>query len=95
VVTGPAYLVIEDVPTPFVIPFGYFPNSKGRASGFNISAYGESASRGFTSNGWDGTSVLMITSTQRLQVIYILKAATWLMKPPVIIRSINTMAILV
>ncbi len=47
VVTGPAYLVIEDVPTPFVIPFGYFPNSRGRSSGIIFPAYGESVSRGF------------------------------------------------
>ncbi|HLG35842.1 MAG TPA: putative LPS assembly protein LptD, partial [Bacteroidia bacterium] len=33
IVTGPAYLVIEEVPTPLVIPFGFFPNKKGRSSG--------------------------------------------------------------
>lgn len=52
IVTGPANLVIEDVPTPLFIPFGYFPFRKNRASGIIFPAYGESNSRGFfLSNG--------------------------------------------
>lgn len=47
IVTGPAYLTIEQVPTPLVIPFGFFPNKKGRASGLIFPAFGESAERGF------------------------------------------------
>lgn len=47
VVTGPAYLVIADVPTPLAIPFGYFPTRKGRASGILFPSYGESARLGF------------------------------------------------
>ena len=47
IVTGPAYLVIEGVPTPLVIPFGFFPNKKGRSSGLIFPTFGESASRGF------------------------------------------------
>lgn len=47
VVTGPAELVIADVPTPFAIPFGFFPNKKGRSSGILFPAYGESAQLGF------------------------------------------------
>jgi len=47
IVTGPAFLTIEDVPTPLVIPFGFFPNSKGRSSGLIFPSFGESASRGF------------------------------------------------
>jgi len=47
VITGPAYMVVEDVPTPLVIPFGLFPNKKGQRSGIVIPAFGESASRGF------------------------------------------------
>jgi lipopolysaccharide assembly outer membrane protein LptD (OstA) len=47
VITGPAYLVIADVPTPLAIPFGYFPTSKGRASGILFPAYGESSRLGF------------------------------------------------
>lgn len=46
IVTGPAYLVIEDVPTPLAVPFGLFPNKKGQASGLVIPQYG-SDSRGF------------------------------------------------
>jgi lipopolysaccharide assembly outer membrane protein LptD (OstA) len=47
IVTGPAYLVIEDVPTPLALPFGYFPNKKGQKSGILIPTYGESSNRGF------------------------------------------------
>ena len=47
IVTGPAYLEIEGVPTPIVIPFGLFPNKKGQRSGIVIPSYGESTQRGF------------------------------------------------
>ncbi len=47
IVTGPAYLSIEDVPLPLMLPFGLFPSKKGRASGIVIPKYGESANRGF------------------------------------------------
>lgn len=47
VVTGPAYLVIADVPTPFAIPFGYFPTRKGRSSGILFPTFGESGRLGF------------------------------------------------
>ncbi len=47
VVTGPAWLVIEGVPTPLAIPFGFFPLQQGRHSGILIPAYGESQSQGF------------------------------------------------
>jgi len=47
IVTGPAYLVIEDVPTPLMVPFGYFPNKKGQTSGILMPTYGESTNRGF------------------------------------------------
>lgn len=47
IVTGPAYLSIEDVPLPIALPFGIFPSKKGRSSGIVIPKYGESANRGF------------------------------------------------
>ena len=47
IVTGPAYLVVEDVPTPLLIPFGWFPNKAGQRSGIILPTYGESATRGF------------------------------------------------
>src|SRR5207253_153760 len=47
IVTGPAFLTIESVPTPLLIPFGFFPNRKGRSSGIIFPAFGESAERGF------------------------------------------------
>lgn len=47
IITGPAFLVVEDVPTPLGIPFGYFPNKKGQSSGILVPAYGESNNLGF------------------------------------------------
>lgn len=47
IVSGPAYLVIEDLPLPLILPFGFFPNQKGRASGILIPEYGEEVNRGF------------------------------------------------
>jgi len=46
-VSGPAYMEIADVPTPLVLPFGYFPNKKGQISGIIIPTWGESTNRGF------------------------------------------------
>ncbi|MEP7264925.1 MAG: putative LPS assembly protein LptD [Bacteroidota bacterium] len=46
ILTGPANLVIADIPTPLFIPFGFFPNKKGRSSGILFPAYGQS-DRGF------------------------------------------------
>ncbi len=34
IVTGPAYLEFADIPTPLVIPFGFFPTQDKRSSGF-------------------------------------------------------------
>ncbi len=51
IVTGPAYLVVEDVPTPLAIPFGWFPNKQGQRSGIILPTYGEAADRGFYFEG--------------------------------------------
>ena len=48
IITGPAYLVLEDFPIYFpMIPFGYFPNSTTYTSGLLIPTYGEEQTRGF------------------------------------------------
>lgn len=48
IITGLAYLVIEDFPIYFpFIPFGYFPNSPTYSSGILIPTYGEEQNRGF------------------------------------------------
>lgn len=47
IVTGPAYLVIEDIPTPLAIPFGILPNKQGQASGILIPEPGNSPNQGF------------------------------------------------
>ncbi len=51
IVTGPAYLVVEQVPTPLMIPFGFFPNRQGQRSGIILPTFGESAERGFYFEG--------------------------------------------
>lgn len=48
VVTGPAYLVLEDVPLyPLMLPEGFFPISSGPKSGILMPTYGEDGARGF------------------------------------------------
>jgi lipopolysaccharide assembly outer membrane protein LptD (OstA) len=48
IVTGPAYMVMEDVPIyPLFIPFGFFPFTKTYSSGFLMPSYGEENNRGF------------------------------------------------
>ena len=44
---GPAYLVVEDVPLPLAIPYGFFPFNKKYSSGFIMPTYGDETSRGF------------------------------------------------
>ncbi|MDY0286671.1 MAG: putative LPS assembly protein LptD [Bacteroidales bacterium] len=52
VVTGLAWIEIEDVPLPIGLPFGLFPLTKGATSGIVIPRYGEQANRGyFLENG--------------------------------------------
>ena len=46
-ISGPAYLVLEDVPLPLVLPFGYFPVQKKRASGLILPKYSESRTLGY------------------------------------------------
>ncbi|MCK4750858.1 MAG: LPS-assembly protein LptD, partial [Bacteroidales bacterium] len=47
IISGPAYVVLADVPLPLGIPFGFFPNSKTKTSGILIPKYGEEQRRGF------------------------------------------------
>ena len=47
IVSGPAWLVLEDIPLPLVLPFGYFPVQKEYASGILIPRYGEENNRGY------------------------------------------------
>ncbi|MBP6066434.1 putative LPS assembly protein LptD [Bacteroides sp.] len=47
VVTGPAYLVVEDVPLPLAVPFFFFPFSSSYSSGFVMPTYMDDSARGF------------------------------------------------
>ncbi len=55
IISGPAYLVVEDVPIPFLgLPFGFFPSSSNRGAGVILPTYGEEQNRGFylKGGGW-------------------------------------------
>lgn len=47
IVIGPSYLVMEDVPIPLIIPFGFFPIMQNRNSGIIIPELGEESKKGF------------------------------------------------
>ena len=47
VVFGPTYLVVEDVPLPLAIPYGFFPFKDKYSSGFIMPSYGDETTRGF------------------------------------------------
>ncbi len=48
IITGPAWLVLEDFPIYVpILPFGFFPNSPSYSSGIIIPTYGEEQNRGF------------------------------------------------
>lgn len=52
IISGPAAFYVSDVPTPLVLPFGFFPITRGRSSGIVMPNYGYSANRGyFLKNG--------------------------------------------
>jgi hypothetical protein len=54
IVSGPAYMVLADIPLPLALPFGFFPSTTTRASGLIIPTYGEETTRGFylRNGGW-------------------------------------------
>lgn len=47
VVSGPAYMVLADVPLPLAVPFGFFPFSKDYSSGIIFPSFGDDYNRGF------------------------------------------------
>lgn len=47
IVTGPAYLVIEDLPLPIGLPFGFFPFTDKYSSGVIMPSYTDELNRGF------------------------------------------------
>lgn len=47
IVTGPVYLVLEDVPLPLWLPFCFFPFSSTYSSGIIMPTFGDESSRGF------------------------------------------------
>ena len=47
VFSGPAWLVVEDVPLPLAIPFAYFPFTSTYSSGLIMPSYGDENTRGF------------------------------------------------
>lgn len=47
ILTGPAYVSIEDVPTPLALPFAFFPLAHDRSSGILLPSYGWMNGRGY------------------------------------------------
>jgi len=47
VITGRVHMVVEKVPVPLVLPFGFFPNKKGKKSGILMPTYGLDPVRGY------------------------------------------------
>ncbi|NEU07076.1 LPS-assembly protein LptD [Flavihumibacter sp. R14] len=47
IITGPAYLQVEDVPIPLGVPFGFFPKPNRRSGGLLFPTFGEDTQRGF------------------------------------------------
>ena len=46
-IVGPSYFVVEDVPLPLAVPFGFFPFTDSYSSGFIMPSYGDDSERGF------------------------------------------------
>ncbi|MCP9610891.1 putative LPS assembly protein LptD [Coprobacter tertius] len=47
IISGPAYMVLADVPLPLAIPFGFFPMTKKYSSGIIMPTFGDEMNRGF------------------------------------------------
>ena len=47
IISGPAHLIIEDIPTPLLIPFAIFPINNKRNSGILLPSYGNSIALGY------------------------------------------------
>ncbi|MFC2113982.1 putative LPS assembly protein LptD [Bacteroidota bacterium] len=52
IISGPAWIVVEDVPLPLVVPFGFFPKKQERSSGILLPSPGEEVRRGFFLKGF-------------------------------------------
>ena len=54
IISGPAYLVFEDIPLPLGLPFGFFPNTNKRTSGLILPDFRDEQRRGFglEEGGW-------------------------------------------
>ena len=51
IATGPAYMVVGDVPLPLAIPFGFFPFTNKYSSGLIMPTFGDDYTRGMYLNG--------------------------------------------
>lgn len=64
---GPAYLVVEDVPLPIAVPYGFIPFTKSYSSGIIMPTYGDEMARGFYLR--DGGYYLAINDKVDLKVL--------------------------
>lgn len=51
IISGPLHIVLEDVPLPIGLPFGFFPFSSSYSSGIVLPSYGDEQQRGFNLRG--------------------------------------------
>ncbi len=80
IITGPAYFVIENIPTPLFIPFGLFPTRPDQISGIVMPSPGESTNKGFyLQNGGYYWSINDYLDLKVLADIY--SYGSWAIKP--------------
>jgi lipopolysaccharide assembly outer membrane protein LptD (OstA) len=48
IVSGPAHLVVLDIPLPIFIPYGFFPIQSKKSSGFIMPSFGQNSSMGYS-----------------------------------------------
>ena len=71
IVTGPAYMVLEGLPLPLAVPFGYFPFSEKYSSGVIFPSFGDDYNRGFyLSNGGYYFAIIEATATIKTLITF-------------------------
>ena len=79
IATGPAYVVVGDVPLPLAIPFGFFPITNSYSSGIIMPTFGDDFTRGL--NLCNGGVYLAINDYMDMQILGdIYTKGTWALR---------------
>ena len=79
IATGPAYVVVGDVPLPLAIPFGFFPITNSYSSGIIMPTFGDDFTRGL--NLSNGGVYLAINDYMDMQILGdIYTKGTWALR---------------